>query len=246
MYKPQHFVARYPQFDRGTSRRGVWWEKCVYYLWWEFLRRNEDYKATCRRKGRGPLRDLYKDFGNVHSVTFQRWWSVKQRGMRLFAEPHSQYSMAILTAEELHELDETGWDSSALLVVSVPLAFTKRFIVRRMWDILKLHHKRKRGQQELLESRALYPLREKFNIHSLQIALAVYDLAQAQPLLKHWEIAQELKFTTTLDARELNKRGRASPSAVAKKATMSVAVSRKLKQARTLIDGVGRGVFPAG
>jgi hypothetical protein len=38
--------------------------------------------------------------------------------------------------------------------------------------------------------------------------------------------------------------GRAG-SVVSKKASMTAGVSRKLKQARSIIEGVGRGVFPA-
>ena len=75
-------------------------------------------------------------------------------------------------------------------------------------------------------------------------ALEVYDFKQKNPDLKLWEIAQRLRFTDTLNSDELVKAKKQSPTAIAKKNTMSVAVSRKLKQAETIIGNVARGLFP--
>jgi len=106
-------------------------------------------------------------------------------------------------------------------------------------------HKRRRGQRQLKESQARYPIRAQFNFHSLEVTLRVYDLHQQHPEMKLWEIAQELRFTTTLNADEVGKRGRESAEAIKKRATMGVAVARKLKIAHKMIAAVGRGEFPA-
>ena len=50
------------------------WKCSVYYYWWEYLRRHEDYRATCERDGKGPYKELYKSFGNVHESDFHSWW----------------------------------------------------------------------------------------------------------------------------------------------------------------------------
>ena len=59
-------------FRQEQSTSGVRWDNSVYYLWWEFLRRNEDYKKTCENGGKGKCDRLYADFGNVHEGTFKR------------------------------------------------------------------------------------------------------------------------------------------------------------------------------
>ena len=90
----------------------------------------------------------------------------------------------------------------------------------------------------------MYPIANQFNFHSLKVALAVYDLKQANPKLKLWEIAQQLRFTSTLDEKELGQKGQMASDAIGKKNTMGVAVRRKLDVAENIIDGVGKGIFP--
>jgi hypothetical protein len=136
------------------------------------------------------------------------------------------------------------WDQQGLLIVSIPLSFPKRDIDKRLKAILRKNHSRKRGERLMKSSKALYPIGRQFNLHSLKSILDVYDLRTNRQDLTLWEIAQELRVTSTLSEKELNS-PRGDPSAVAKKAIMSVTVSRKLKWAKQIIDGVGRGVFPA-
>lgn len=62
--------------------------------------------------------------------------------------------------------------------------------------------------------------------------------------MTQWQIAQELRFTTTLKPNELGKGGLYESEITDKKAVMSVAVSRKLRQAKQIIENVGNGRFP--
>lgn len=94
------------------------------------------------------------------------------------------------------------------------------------------------------DSRAMYKITNQFNLHSLQVVLAVYDLKKANPKMKLWEIAQQLRFSSTLNPDEFELGGQMASGVIGKKNTMSVAASRKLYIARSIIDGVGRGVFP--
>ena len=57
-----------------------------YYWWYQFLRLNKDYAATCKRGGRGHLSSLYRDFGDVFVLDFKAWWTPRDH---LFAEPRS-------------------------------------------------------------------------------------------------------------------------------------------------------------
>jgi hypothetical protein len=241
----RHFTFKHPLFRKTETDTGVPWQKSIYYLWWEFLRRHESYKRTCETKGKGKYARLYEDFGDVHATDFKTWWSKGERGARLFSEPAVPMSVAPLKRDELVRLGESDWDSTSLLVVSIPLMLPKRFITQRLTDILRTHHTRKRGQRQHKESRARYPIAKQFNFYSLQTTLKVWDFRQKNPTMKLWEIAQALSFTTSLKASELGKRGHSGFETLAKKNTMGVAVRRKLTQAERIIDGVGESIFPA-
>ena len=57
---------------------------------------------------------------------------------------------------------------------------------------------------------------------------------------------QQLSLTTKLTQAELSAgRGKADFGAVEKKNVLSVATSKKLKLAKKIIEGVGKGIFPA-
>jgi hypothetical protein len=76
-------------------------------------------------------------------------------------------SKAVLTREEIDALPE-GWDSRSLLVVAVPLNLRKRFIQQKLGQMLRRHHKRKRGQRTFKESRARYPIATQFKFSQPQ------------------------------------------------------------------------------
>jgi len=241
----RHFAFRHPLFRQEQSTSGVRWNNSVYYFWWEFLRRHDGYKRTCENGGKGEYEKLYADFGNVHEGTFREWWAKYDRGARLFAEPPMPSSVRALTPKEIKELPE-GWDSGSLLVVAIPLRLSKKFIDQKLRKLVARYNKRKRGQQTYKESRSLYPIAARFNIHSLKRMLELYDLRQANPKMPFWEIGQRFRLGKALTKEELSgERGRDNPVAVEKKNVSAVAVSKKLTLARNIIEGVGHGVFPA-
>ena len=242
---PRHFVFAHPLFRLEQSKSGVRWDNSVYYLWWEFLRRHEGYKETCENGGDGKYAKLYADFGNVHEVTFKEWWTKDGRGARLFAEPPLPTSVAALTSEGIDALPE-DWDSESLLIVAIPLNLPKRFIQQKLSKLLARHHKRKRGQRTFKESRALYCIAAQFSVHSLKKMLEIYDLRKSQPNLPLWDVGQRFHLGKPLTQDECNqRRGRDNYAAIEKKNVSAVATSKKLKAAKGIIEGVGRGVFPA-
>ncbi len=241
----RHFAFRHPLFRQEQSTSGVRWNNSVYYLWWEFLRRHDGYKRTCENGGKGEYEKLCADFGNVHEGTFREWWTNDDRGARLFAEPPMPSSVRALTQEEIEALPE-AWDSRALLIVAIPLSLRKRFIQQKLGKLLARHHKRKRGQRTFKESRALYPIAAQFNIQSLKRMLELYDCRQANLKMPLWEIGQRFRLGKALTKDELKGgRGRENYGAVLKKNVSAVAASKKLTEAKSIIKGVGHGVFPA-
>jgi hypothetical protein len=238
----RHFVFKHPLFRKAKTSSGIEWQKSVYYLWWEFLRRHDGYRKTCDNRGKGRYAKLYEDFGDVHAVKFKEWWT-KDRGARVFGEPAIPQSVVRLTKDDLTALGHQ-WNGEDMLIIAAPLFLPKRFIQSRIAQLLKKHHPRKRGKRTIKESQALYPISSQFSMRSLKIALDVYDLRRTNPKLKLWEIAQQLRFTSSLKDNELGQRGQMASEAIGKKNTMSVAVRRKLDIAESVIDGVGKGVFP--
>ena len=173
----RHFTFKHPLFKRQRSASGEWWENSVYYLWWEFLRRHEGYKKTCESGGKRRYAKLYEDFGNVHGVTFREWWTKGDRGARLFSEPPLPNSIVMLNPTDIDALSES-WKGGSVLVVAIPLALRKRFILQKFDALLRKHHTRRRGQRTFRDSQALYPIFAQFNRHSLKKIIDAYDLHQ--------------------------------------------------------------------
>jgi hypothetical protein len=237
----RHFIHKHPLFRRVATGAGVHWKESVYYLWWEFLRRHEGYEKTCRDGDKSGYAALYADFGDVHSVDFKTWWSEGNRGAKLFAEPPIPITVTTITPAEAATLP-ADLDPSAMLLVAIPLRLPKRFIETRLEAILKAAHTRKPGQRLHTESAAKYPITKQFAVHSLNAIMAVYDLRRSEPDLALWEIAQRLRIGTTLSGSELEMKGTGAHTA--KKQVMTSTISRMLKKAKSIIEGVGKGRFP--
>jgi hypothetical protein len=232
----RHFTFSHPLFRKERTHHGVRWRESVYFLWWEFLRRHEGYRRECERGGGGKYAKLYADFGDVHRSDFRTWWRTGDRGARLFAEPATVPEVRVVYPHDLVELSD-GWDERGMVLIAVPLAFPKRYAVRK---IAKLIARR----VPFRKSRALYPVVTQVNHHSLETALRVYDLRTGRPEMTLWEIAEEVKLGRRMTKEELNA-PRGSPGRVSAQAALAVAASRKFTMAKRIIEGVARGIFPA-
>jgi hypothetical protein len=150
-------------------------------------------------------------------------------------------TVTTLTVQEASELPPEA-ENAGLILIAVPLRLSKSSIKKKINSILKLKHKRKRGQRLYQDSQALYPVRSSVNIHAMKSILATYDLKMRNPEMPLWRIGHELKLGTILTAQELAAEGRKQNTD--KKNRLASAASRKLNQAKKVIDGVGRGKFP--
>ena len=237
---PRSFSARHPLFRAKFSDSGIWWENSPYYLWWEYLRRHEGYKRACRNKSKGQFSKLFNDFGDIHSIDFKTWWTTEKRGALLFSEPPSPTRVVALTDDQALELIAAGRDDRTLLV-AIPLDYRRRTITQSLAKIMSEHHSRRRGEKRIKSSRARYPLHHAPDIAALKSTLACYDLKQQNPDMPLWQIAQKVGVSSRLTQSELDGTG---GHVADKKASMTAGVSRKLKHAAILIEGVGKGIFP--
>ena len=93
----------------------MFYENSVYYLWFEFLLRNEAYKRYCEtKKGTKQIANLYKDFGNIHNTTFKEFWNSKSD---LFCEQNDLERVEEITTAKQLSNSKTKY----LLNISMPI-----------------------------------------------------------------------------------------------------------------------------
>lgn len=239
--RPAPFMAKAPVFGDARGRKGVAWNQSAYYFWWAFLRLHEGYAETCKKGGKGKYKGIYQDFGDIHASEFKEWWQLRNadgvtRGAVLFAEPHAPASVQALSKDEVLELYEKGIEDEVLLI-SIPLAYSRREISKRLGKVIREHHGRKRGQKRLSESKARYRLLSIPDTDSMEKTLKVCKLRRENPKMPLWHIAR------------LAGVGDRSSYAMADtdvdtRASLTAAASRKLRHGELIIEGVGTGIFP--
>ena len=184
---PRHFPYQHPTF--GTDKRpkaSFYWKETVYYFWWEYLRRNDEYLKTCENNGAGKHADLYKDFGDVRDSDFKVWWNQENRGALLFSNPVTEDQVTELIDGEKAFVDEER------LVVSIPLNLPQKFLIQKIRKIIEAKHKGNKGRQYAKNSKATYRFKGQPNIKALRIGLEVYDQIKTNPKKHLWEIAMLL------------------------------------------------------
>jgi hypothetical protein len=240
------FLAIYPQI--GTKHKPSpqhLQQRSPYYWWWAYLRRNADYTACCEGGGVGELAALYADFGDVRSDDFRNWWGApNNKGDYLFAEGPLELSVQkIDAAAEMNK----RWGCN-VLYVAVNMDMGRRQLQKKFTDLLQTEHKGKRGRKSLqtAASTARYPLHRNFTQHSLKVMLAVYDAVVANGALAKeqrkplWAVGESLKLVPNAMPHKWD-----NPYDTRKKhATMTMTVSRYVKQARAIIANTAKGQFP--
>src|SRR5437016_2940831 len=135
----RHFSYKHPTFGtKAEPKNDRAWKGSVYYWWWAYLKRSECYVRTCENPQTGELNGLYQHFGDVRGDDFKAWWNEGSRGAQLFGEPKTEGVRIVSGADELVP------DSNEL-IVRLPLDLSKRYLQRRVRELLARHHKGRRG-----------------------------------------------------------------------------------------------------
>lgn len=104
----------------------------AYQLWYEFLKRSKKYEECCADGGAGELSLLYEDFGDVHAVTWRKWWQSKKD---LFTDIEAEFVVnEIKTYAEFRLLFEEEEDDLLGLVIN--LNSPKSLILKRVSALL--------------------------------------------------------------------------------------------------------------
>lgn len=234
-FQLRHFAYPHPVFGRSKADKGLnKYENSVYFLWWEFLRRNVDYEKCCKSDGKGRLKRLYADFGNVHATDFKTWWQTDSRGSNLFAEE-------VLPKFEVISDHSEATKDSQVVYLRVPLMLPKRYLTKQFQEILNKHHQGKRGVRSNKNSTAKYPITGHVDTLALQKCLAVYDARKAEPKKPMWQIALECKVVSTRDMAINQKTGEPTSG---DKLVFANTVNRLLRKAERIINGTAEGRFP--
>ncbi len=233
----RHFAYENPRFGRSKKEKSLEpYKNSVYYYWWEFLRRSDTYKKCCKSQGRGFLKSLYADFGDVFEVDFKTWWQTNDRGAHLFAEQLSLEFKVIKQSESLIDSDE-------LLYVQVPLNLPKRYLMREFQNVLNKNHKGGRGIRTNKISTAKYAVSGHVDIDALDKCLRVYDMRKQYPKMPLWEVAQKCRVCSI--ENNISDDGKESKQIVfSKKLVLANTASRLIKKAKVLISNVEKGLFP--
>jgi hypothetical protein len=234
--KTRHFPYKHPTFgtDKNPKPKSAW-ENSVYYWWFEYLKRNEDYLECCENGGEGKLANLYKDFGDIRTITFKKWWMEDQRGAELFADPSPED-----TVRTLNE-GERVLSKSEALTISFPINLPKNLLEKRFKQILDIEHKGKRGVQLAKKSRAKYRFNGQPNIEGLRVALQVYDFKKANPDMRLFDIGNALP---RFQLQQKFVHGETYSEREDKKNILSATVGRYLKRVADRIENVAKGKFP--
>ena len=225
-YKPKNFPFSPPNFNSRfvTNSKLVKQEDCIYYLWFEYLRRSSKYFAACKNGGKG-MEELYADFGDVFKDTFDEWFSAEVsgvvRGEYLFAYPHVTALREITSYEQFRAVD---------LKEYFVFAIDKFADKKKTLEMLKNIWKSKVTTNKVGFKRARYlPRSNTHNIHSLKEYLKIHDAKLLG--FKHWECvakARGLKFGEVVkDDREY----------------FNIIASKALKKAKKLIALTEQGQF---
>lgn len=210
--------------ERPTHKR--FWEKSVYYWWWEYLKRNGQY---------GPDHPLFSDFGEIHTH-FVHWWS--EKGEYLFANAEKRYEFKRVT----EPLGESVFSDDSVMIVQVPLDEPVTSLKKRFGSLLDAmtQVELEQGERAARSSTARYPVVGQPNVDALKKTLAVYDLwlirkPEGKAL---WEIWLELNPYLQAD---LDRKPENAPDI---KMSWAAGVSRYIKKAKAMINNAAAGRFP--
>lgn len=170
----------------GGILKGVPTTQSVYYMWFEYLRRSELYRAVCHKQGVGSdklLKNLYAHFGDVHTLPisqtgfveaaefYDQWWVPK--GQYLFGVLGQQQADQFLSYQDLIALKDEI-DSGKLKIVAVPTNIAKAKLRQRVGKLIT------QLEVEVDESTQRKPKysvgAERVDVESLTECLQAYDL----------------------------------------------------------------------
>lgn len=223
----------------------------AYELWYEYLVESDKTKW---------LPEIQKDFAGVLTAkSFNEWFKIEVRlslfavyGMKADLKPVRGFSLK--DEEWIHnwlhrwdgievDEDETPPDPSKHLLVAINLNYPKALLLEKLDHLIsRKQGKQGAGRPKFIAPHSKYTFARRPDTSSLEIALAAYKLKNSD--LMYWQIGNELSKQFPI-LQEQRITGDDDLDLVQKKKVLESAVSRYLKLAEAVLDGVTKGIFPA-
>jgi hypothetical protein len=245
----QTFLAAYPRIGTKKKRTSVKeLEKSPYYWFWAYMRRNKEYLECCDKNGAGKLAKLYQDFGDIRSEDFAEWWGgSSQKGGYLFGETPNEINLKQL--KDKNEWSE-DWNEN-IAVFAVNLSIGRRKLQQYFAAQLETIHKGKRGRKSMggTATTARYKLYRNYSVSNLKKMLEAYDAwvkNEALPKSERktmWELGESIRLVPVA-MPPTHKDFQLQDNVKMRHNTMTVAMSRYVKQAQIIIANTSLGVFP--
>ncbi len=223
------------QYLRAPPYRGApQYKASLYYWWWAYLKRNSRYQDTCKAHGKGALRGLYKDFGNIFNISFSKWWESHQS---LFAE-----CSGLVDNKNTRQLDRL----QNIYVIDPNKSFAQ--ITDEIRHLHLTAHNLHQGDIRKQPSTAKYPIFANFRASTLWRSLEIWDKRRLYPNLSTFDLgllvglepallstSRETRSRQAIDINKYNSKSRHN---------FMTQICRYERRAAQLIENVGRGVFP--
>jgi hypothetical protein len=209
-------------------------ENSPYFWWYEYLKCHEGYERCCSTGGKGRYASLYRDFGNIHRLTFSEWWKSRSE---LFTGPKLEpFTFHPITSELQYRL-YSGDDT--VLIVAINLFTPKRQLEREFRSLLRKAYPRRRGRPARDHGLAEYALNGWPKMSFLKTALNVWkEHGRSAPNTPLWKIALNAGV-----GRAYKKYGASAPDAIDRHKLAGMA-RRYIKQAGEVIENAAKGQFP--
>lgn len=210
-------------------------EKTLYYWWWRFLKESSEYPPPGKQKNRGPIGELYRDFGELGG-NFRDWWA--RTGRFVFSEPEG-------TAVRL--LYDTAWDgdddeeTAEILIVEVYKHLPRQKIEQDFRLLLKNHHPGAalRDHSHKRAKRRLYP-RARKDDKAFSNVLESWRKKSKQDM-KWTRIGRELPLNPS---KKMKKKGVAADAAEMAPKHQNKRAHAYFTRAERLMHYAVRGDFP--
>ncbi len=233
--RPRVPISRERQDELSDEMRQA--KSSWYGLWYRCLRLSDEYKHCCTNDGKGRLKPIYGDFGDVVDLRFEQCW--QRVGRYLFAErkaiPKVQFYTHRRDLEEITNLRDK-------VVIEVPLTIRKSTVVRQINKILKAAYEGREVVPREQSTARRKLAKSKLRKETVSKMLDLYELRARKPELTLWQLGERAGIELDLMARTTDGQ---QITLQQERIRMGIAVSRYLKQARNLIWNATEGVFPS-
>jgi len=159
----------------------------------------------------------------------------ESRGAFLFANERAEDSIRVLNQ------GDKAANSDEALTISLPLNLPKRFLERRVLELIKEHHKGERGHQYARKSNAKYKVQGQPNVPALALGMQIYEFKIQHPDYPLWKIGNEIP--KVLRTQKISSKDQPY-ELLEKKRALAATVSRYLKRAELTIARTIEGSFP--